>query len=98
MVGVIIVTHGQFGKYLLEAAQTILGPQERCTHLAVEGSVDMSTLLSDLKNAVKKMETGDGVIVITSYSIHYTNLYDPAWISPFLTKIPSIACVPAAIT
>jgi len=65
MVGVIIVTHGQFGKYLLEAAQTILGPQERCTHLAVEGSVDMSTLLSDLKNAVKKMETGDGVIILT---------------------------------
>ena len=24
MVGVIVVTHGQFGKYLLEAAQTIL--------------------------------------------------------------------------
>jgi PTS system mannose-specific IIA component len=37
MVGVILVTHGQFGKHLLEAAQTILGPQEQCADIAVEG-------------------------------------------------------------
>ncbi len=65
MVGVIVVTHGQFGKYLLEAAQTILGPQEQCAHIAVEGTVEMSTLLSDLKQTVKQMETGDGVIILT---------------------------------
>jgi len=65
MVGVIIVTHGQFGKYLLEAAQTILGPQEQCAHIAVEGAVEMSALLLDLKNTVKRLETGDGVIILT---------------------------------
>ena len=65
MVGVIVVTHGQFGKYLLEAAQTILGPQEQCAHIAVEGAVEMSALLLDLKNTVKRLETGDGVIILT---------------------------------
>lgn len=65
MVGVILVTHGQFGKHLLEAAQTILGPQEQCAHIAVEGAVDMATLLTDLKNTVKRMEKGDGVIILT---------------------------------
>ena len=65
MVGVIVVTHGQFGKYLLEAAQTILGPQEQCAHIAVEGTVEMSALLADLKYTVKQMETGDGVIILT---------------------------------
>ena len=65
MVGVIVVTHGQFGKYLLEAAQTILGPQEQCAHIAVEGAVEMSALLSDLKHTVKQLETGDGVIILT---------------------------------
>ncbi len=65
MVGVILVTHGQFGQHLLEAAQTILGPQEQCAHIAVEGAVDMATLLTDLKNAVKRMETGEGVIILT---------------------------------
>ncbi|KAF5052949.1 PTS system fructose-specific EIIA component [anaerobic digester metagenome] len=65
MVGVILVTHGQFGQHLLEAAQTILGPQEQCVHIAVEGAVDMATLLTDLKNAVKRMETGEGVIILT---------------------------------
>ena len=65
MVGVIVVTHGQFGKYLLEAAQTILGPQEQCAHIAVEGAVEMSTLLAELKQTVKRMETGEGVIILT---------------------------------
>ena len=65
MVGVILVTHGQFGQHLLEAAQTILGPQEQCAHIAVEGAVDMATLLTDLKSAVKRMETGEGVIILT---------------------------------
>lgn len=65
MVGVILVTHGQFGQHLLEAALTILGPQEQCAHLAVEGAVDMATLLTDLKSAVKRMETGEGVIILT---------------------------------
>ncbi len=65
MVGVIVVTHGQFGKYLLEAAQTILGPQEQCAHIAVEGAVEMSALLTELKQTVKRMETGDGVIILT---------------------------------
>jgi PTS system mannose-specific IIA component len=65
MVGVILVTHGQFGMHLLEAAQTILGPQQQCAHIAVEGSVDMATLLTDLKNAVKRMDAGEGVIILT---------------------------------
>ncbi len=65
MVGVILVTHGQFGKHLLEAAQTILGPQEQCAHIAVEGSIDMAALLADLKNTVKRMDSGEGVIILT---------------------------------
>lgn len=65
MIGVVIVTHGQFGKYLLEAAQTILGPQEQCAHVAVEGAIDVSGILGQIKNSVKKMDTGQGVIILT---------------------------------
>lgn len=65
MVGVIVVTHGQFGKYLLEAAQTILGPQEQCAHIAVEGSVEVPALLTELKNALKRVDTGYGAMILT---------------------------------
>lgn len=65
MVGVIVVTHGEFGKYLLEAAQTILGPQEQCAHIAVEGVMDMNGLLAELKSTVQRLETGHGVIILT---------------------------------
>ena len=65
MVGVIVVTHGEFGKYLIEAAQTILGPQEQCAHIAVEGVMDMNGLLAELKSTVQRLETGHGVIILT---------------------------------
>lgn len=65
MVGVILVTHGAFGQHLLEAAQTILGPQENCDHLAVEGVMDMKGLLAELKAKVSRLETGSGVIILT---------------------------------
>lgn len=65
MVGVIVVTHGQLGKYLLDAAQTILGPQEQCAHIAVEGSVEVESLMAELKKSVKQVESGRGVLILT---------------------------------
>ena len=65
MVGVIVVTHGLLGKYLLDAAQTILGPQEQCAHIAVEGSVEVETLMTELKRAVKHVDSGNGVLILT---------------------------------
>lgn len=65
MVGVIVITHGQLGKYLLEAAQTILGPQEQCAHIAVEGNIEVEELLTELKRAVKRVDSGSGVLILT---------------------------------
>lgn len=65
MIGVVVVTHGQLGKYLLDAAQTILGPQEQCAHIAVEGSVEVEKLLAELKKAVKQVDSGQGVLILT---------------------------------
>lgn len=65
MIGVIIVTHGQFGKFLLEAAQIILGPQEQHAHIAVEGSTDVRELITQLKSTVQRLDTGYGVIILT---------------------------------
>lgn len=65
MIGVIVVTHGQYGKYLLDAAQIILGPQEQHAHIAVEGNIDMAELIAQLKATVKQLDTGDGVVILT---------------------------------
>ena len=36
MVGVVLVTHGTFGETLLDAAKTVLGPQENCLAIGVD--------------------------------------------------------------
>lgn len=65
MIGVLVVTHGDFGLHLLGAAQTILGPQEQCAHMSVDASIDMAALLATLKSTVISLESGDGVIILT---------------------------------
>lgn len=65
MIGVLVVTHGDFGMHLLGAAQTILGPQEQCASIAVDANIDMNALLASLKTSVTRLETGNGVVILT---------------------------------
>ncbi|GAB1410811.1 PTS sugar transporter subunit IIA [Desulfovibrionales bacterium] len=65
MIGVIVITHGQFGQYLLEAAQIILGPQEQHAHIAIEGSTDVAELIAQLKTTVQRLDSGNGVVILT---------------------------------
>ncbi|MFA6029992.1 MAG: hypothetical protein WC969_09075 [Elusimicrobiota bacterium] len=57
MVNIIVVTHGEFGAYLVEAAEEIVGPQEsgvRCVSISSRLSVDevrarLAAVVSELK-------------------------------------------------
>ncbi|BDV01467.1 PTS sugar transporter subunit IIA [Thermodesulfomicrobium sp. WS] len=65
MIGVLLVTHGAFGEHLLDAAQTILGPQGGCAVVAVDDSRPMDAILEDIKNAVRHLDHGSGVLILT---------------------------------
>ncbi|HCF05906.1 MAG: sugar transporter subunit [Desulfomicrobiaceae bacterium] len=65
MIGVLLVTHGTFGEHLLDAAQTILGPQEGCAVVAVDDTRPMDTILGDIKDHVRRLDRGNGVLILT---------------------------------
>ncbi len=65
MIGVLLVTHGLFGQYLLDAAQTILGPQEGCAVVAVDESRSMDAILDDIKTQARRLDHGNGVLILT---------------------------------
>ena len=65
MIGVLVVTHGDFGMHLLGAAQTILGPQDQCESMSVDATLDMNGLLTTLKASAVRLDTGDGLIILT---------------------------------
>jgi len=64
-VGVLLVTHGEFGAALVDAGQMILGPQEGVRSVSVLVSRGVDETLGDLKAALAKLETGMGVLVLT---------------------------------
>jgi PTS system ascorbate-specific IIA component len=66
MIGVLIVTHGEIGKSILESASQILGGvQRQAATLSVWRQDDPDDLLARAREQLKAVDTGDGVLVLT---------------------------------
>lgn len=64
-VGVVLVTHGEFGKALLDAAEMVLGPQEKCLAIGVDVQVGVDETMESIRKAIRSVETGHGVVALT---------------------------------
>lgn len=64
-VGILVVTHGEFGAALIDAGQMILGAQQGVRSVSVQVSRGVDEIISDLKAALLKLESGLGVLVLT---------------------------------
>lgn len=64
-VGVVVVTHTDYGQRLIAAAEMILGAQDKCVSVSVDISSDMDSTLEELKVAVDSVESGAGVLILT---------------------------------
>jgi mannose PTS system EIIA component len=63
--GVLVVTHGEVGQALLDAAQMILGPQQGVAAVSVQVSKGVEEIVVALKAGISRLDTGLGVIVLT---------------------------------
>jgi len=64
-VGVVIVTHTDYGMWLLKAAECILGHQEHCRCVSVDMATEVDHILASLKAAIKETDQGGGVLILT---------------------------------
>ena len=65
MLGVILVTHSDFGEALLRAAEGILGDQKGCLSISVNNQQSMQEMFEAIESGVKEVDTGEGVIILT---------------------------------
>lgn len=63
--GIILVTHVDYGSALLRAAEFIHGPIQDCTSIQVDASLAVEDTVSRLKEAVNRLSAGRGVLVLT---------------------------------
>ncbi len=65
MIGLVIVTHGALAREFVAAMEHVVGRQDRVETVCIGPDDDMEARRQDILDAVAKVETGDGVIVLT---------------------------------
>ena len=64
-IGVLLVTHGEFGKDLLASAEIILGPQEHKNFVSVDVTRSVDETVEAIRETVESLNSGSGVLVLT---------------------------------
>lgn len=65
MIGLVLVTHGGLANEFRSALEHVVGPQENISTISIDPVDNIQTRRDDLLAAVKKVDTGGGVILLT---------------------------------
>jgi PTS system mannose-specific IIA component len=65
MIGLIIVTHGNLAREFVAALEHVVGPQQQIATISIAPNDDMEERRNAIIAAVKKVESGEGVIILT---------------------------------
>jgi len=61
----VVATHGHLAEELLRTAEGIVGPLERCEAVSVGAGTSMDEARTQLGEAVRRVDAGEGVLVLT---------------------------------
>lgn len=64
-IGVVVVTHGNFGNELVRAAEMVLGEQDRCFAVCVDVNKEVDATVETIRAKAKEAEAGAGVLLLT---------------------------------
>jgi len=65
MINIIIVTHGEFGAYLVEAAEGIVGVQhEGLKNISISSRMSLERVKNVVAGAIEEMRSEDGLIFL----------------------------------
>src|SRR3954449_3999398 len=65
MIGMVLVTHGQLAVEFRAALEHVVGPQAQLETITIGPDDDMETRRKDILAAVRHVNSGDGVVVLT---------------------------------
>lgn len=64
MVGILVVTHGNFSEAIIWSMELVFGRQEKLEALTLNYGDDIKELLAKIKEKAKELDDGDGVMVL----------------------------------
>lgn len=65
MIGLVLVTHGKLASEFVTAMEHVVGPQQAIAAICIGPDDDMEARRADIASAVKAVDDGSGVILLT---------------------------------
>ena len=65
MVGVVIVTHGNLAKDLIEVTEIIVGQCQNLTSVTIQPDEGISDIAKKVESTIEKADQGKGVLILT---------------------------------
>ncbi|MBP2150487.1 PTS sugar transporter subunit IIA [Xanthobacter autotrophicus DSM 597] len=65
MIGLVLVTHGRLADEFCSALEHVMGPQAQIAAVTIGPEDDMERRRQDIIDAVDRVRTGDGVVILT---------------------------------
>src|SRR6266567_6519773 len=65
MIGLVLVTHGRLAVEFRAALEHVVGPQSQIEAVTIGPDDDVERRRRDIIDAVKRVDTGDGVVILT---------------------------------
>ena len=65
MIGVVLVTHGRLAVEFRSALEHVVGPQKQIETVTIGPDDDVEQRRKDIIDAVERVDTGDGVAILT---------------------------------
>ena len=65
MIGMVLVAHGHLATEFRAALEHVVGPQKQIADVSIGAEDDMEQRRRDIIDAVKEVDAGDGVVVLT---------------------------------
>jgi len=65
MIGIILVTHGKLAVEFVSAMEHVVGKQDGVVAVCIEPDDDVETRREDIAAAIARVDTGEGVILVT---------------------------------
>ena len=64
MIGIVLISHGNFAEGLLDAAEMITGEAEKIACIGLQPKDDVDKLVDRIQEAVDQVNDGDGVLLM----------------------------------
>jgi PTS system mannose-specific IIA component len=65
MIGVLITTHGDLGRELINAAELIKGKLDHIACVRIDGTKSVEQINKEITTAIKNLDQGQGVLILT---------------------------------